>query len=233
MEIKALNAFDDNYIWVMEDKQEIVVVDPGQAEPVIQYIEQTGVNLKAILLTHEHEDHVGGVPSLIDAYDSVEVYGPIETKELNTHSLQEGDSLTLFGRHFNVLKTAGHTEEHISFYDDEHLFCGDALFSAGCGRVFTGDYEEAFDSMQKFNQLDEGLKFYAGHEYTVTNLKFALTIEEDNPILLAALEGAQAQVDQGQASLPSTIGYEEEINLFLQAENLETFKKLRDLRDQF
>lgn len=233
MEIKALNAFDDNYIWVMEDKQEIVVVDPGQAEPVIQYIEQTGVNLKAILLTHEHEDHVGGVPSLIDAYDSVEVYGPIETKELNTHSLQEGDSLTLFGRHFNVLKTAGHTEEHISFYDDEHLFCGDALFSAGCGRVFTGDYEEAFDSMQKFNQLDEGLKVYAGHEYTVTNLKFALTIEEDNPILLAALEGAQAQVDQGQASLPSTIGYEEEINLFLQAENLETFKKLRDLRDQF
>lgn len=233
LEITALKALEDNYIWMIEEGGQAFVVDPGESHVVEDYLKKNNVQLLGILLTHKHDDHTQGVHHLRNNYDNLEIYGPVETAELNSQSLQEGDQVKILSTTFDVIKTAGHTEEHISYVDQAHLFCGDALFSAGCGRVFTGDYDAQFESMKKFAALDDGIKVYAGHEYTVTNLKFSLTMEPDHLLLNSALEGAQAQIDQGQATLPSTIGFEKQINLFMQAETVDDFKKLRDQRDQF
>jgi len=123
-------------------------------------------------LTHDHEDHIGGVEEILATYSNTPVYGPKETNDLADYVVQDGDSFNLMGQGFEVFKTAGHTEEHISYLMGDDLFCGDALFSAGCGRVFTGDYQAQYDALQKFKQLNNSVKVYAAHEYTETNLRF-------------------------------------------------------------
>lgn len=148
MKIIPIRAFKDNYIWAIVDERDLVVVDPGESKPVIDFIEEQILSLKAILLTHKHSDHTGGVEELVERYKST-VYGPSETKNLNSNSLSDGDEIEVLNRGFRVIKTAGHTEEHISYLVEDNLFCGDSLFLAGCGRVFTGDYEEQYRTIQK------------------------------------------------------------------------------------
>lgn len=232
MEISAIKAFSDNYIWVIEEGEDVALVDPGEANGVLSYLEE-GHNLVAILLTHNHDDHIGGVREILEKYPDVIVYGPTETDSLATQVVQEGDTFTLFGKSVKVFKTAGHTKEHISFLMDDALFCGDALFSGGCGRVFTGDYEAQYDALQKFNGLSDDVKVYAGHEYTQTNLRFAMSETPSNPDILTALHEVNDRRAIELSTLPSTIGNEKRINLFLQAENLEEFIKLRKARDNF
>ena len=233
VEINPVKAFSDNYIWVMEEGTEAVIVDPGEAEGVLRYLEEQALGLTAILLTHKHDDHIGGVREILEKYPATLVYGPTETADLATQVVKEGDRFELFDKQVKVIKTAGHTEEHISFLIEDVLFSGDALFSGGCGRVFTGDYQAQYDALQKFKQLDEQVKVYAGHEYTQTNLLFARNESPTNPDVVRTLHEVNERRSSDLPTLPSTIGKEKQINLFLRAESLEEFIKLRQARDKF
>lgn len=233
MKIHPLKAFSDNYIWVIEKANEAIVVDPGEGEQVMDYLSAKGLVLKAVLLTHNHDDHIGGVLEIYEKYPNITIYGPDETEPLITNLVTDGDSFKLLGETFEVFLTAGHTAGHISYLMGDKLFCGDALFSGGCGRVFTGDYQAQFDALQKFKQLDDHVKVYAAHEYTQTNLNFALTFDPENKNISKALEKVAALREKDQPTLPSTIGREKRINLFLQADSLEHFKTLRVNRDNF
>lgn len=234
MNIHPIKAFSDNYIWMIEEGTEAVVVDPGEAEGVMDYLKEQQLNLTAILLTHNHEDHIGGVKEILAKYSDTPVYGPEETVPLADRIVQEGESFKLLGQTFQVIKTGGHTQGHISFLMGEKaLFCGDALFSAGCGRVFTGDYQAQYDALQKFKRLDDEIKVYAAHEYTQTNLRFAHSVQPSNKAVSEALDQVNDLRAKEEPTLPSTIGREKKINLFLQAETVEDFVALRKARDDF
>lgn len=233
MEINYIKAFSDNYIWVMEEGPDAIVVDPGESKGVLSYLKEKQLNLQAILLTHEHDDHIGGVRSILIDFPKTPVYGPVETDTLANHIVKKGDSFTLLGKAFQVFKTAGHSNEHISFLLEDHLFCGDALFSAGCGRVFTGDYQAQYEALQLFKGLDSDTKVYVGHEYTQTNLRFAHEIDPLNTDISKALDEVTELRSNDIPTLPSTIGKENKINLFMQAETVEDFIALRNARDNF
>lgn len=233
MDIKPIKALADNYIWIIEKGTEAVVIDPGEADGVLDYLEERQLELIAILLTHDHDDHIGGVKEILAKYLDTPVYGPKETAPLANIVVQEGESFDLFGQNVQVFQTSGHTEEHISFLMETNLFCGDALFSAGCGRVFTGDYQAQYNALQKFKRLDDTVQVYGAHEYTQTNLNFAHSIEPSNKAISEALDHVNQLRAKEEPTLPSTIGREKEINLFVQAETLEIFIALRKARDKF
>lgn len=237
MKVNYVKAFSDNYIWVLEKDGRAVVVDPGESAGVLAYLVAEELELVGLLLTHKHDDHVGGVADVVAQYPDVAIYGPSEVASLATVEVAEGDQFELLGQQFSVLKTAGHTQEHVSFLTDNLLFCGDALFSGGCGRVFTGDYAAAFEGLRKLRALDDDVVVFAGHEYTETNLKFGLSVDGLSDgvyrLLKATLGSIQDLREEGEASLPTTIGRERGINLFMMAESLEEFTQLRKARDQF
>lgn len=233
MNIYPIQALSDNYIWIIEEGREAVFVDPGEAEGVIDLLEEYQLHLTAILLTHNHEDHIGGVKEILREYSETPVYGPEETEPLANHVIKDGDTFELLGKNVQVFKTAGHTKGHISYLLEEALLCGDALFSAGCGRVFTGDYEAQYAALQKFKHLNDEVNVYAAHEYTQTNLRFAQSQQPSNKKLSEALNEVNVLRAKGRLTLPSTIGREKDINLFLQAETLEDFIELRNARDNF
>ena len=233
MIIHPIKAFSDNYIWCIQEETEAVVVDPGEAKGVLDYLEEKQLRLAAILLTHKHEDHTGGVQEILARHPESQVYGPKETEALANHVVEEGNSFNLLGQTFQVSKTGGHTHGHISFLMGDALFCGDALFSAGCGRVFTGDYEAQYETLRKFKRLDDDINIYPGHEYTEINLRFAYDMRPNNKKVSKALEEVRELRAKGEPTLPTTIGREKEINLFLQVETLEDFIELRNARDDF
>lgn len=233
MQVIGLKAFKDNYIWVIQEGQQVAIVDPGQAEPVLDFLSSSQLSPGFILLTHKHDDHIGGLAQVLEHYPNCLVIGPSEVSHLVDKVVKDGDSFNLFGYQVEVYKTAGHTEEHISYLVDGKLFCGDALFSAGCGRVFTGEYQAQFEALQFFNSLGDQVLVYAGHEYTLTNLAFAMEIEPENQDIAEAYKRVQQQRVDGLATLPSTIGLEKEINLFMAAKSVEEFTELRKKRDQF
>lgn len=233
MNITAIPALADNYIWVWSQGDQAIIVDPGEAEPVLAYLEENQLTAGAILITHVHADHVDGIGEIVAQYPNVKTYGPVEVSHLVDTVLKDGDRIDLYGSSIEVFLTAGHSEEHISYLvDKEHLLCGDALFSAGCGRVFTGDYDAQYQSMTFFRSLANEVKVYAGHEYTLTNLRFGMTQYEDS-FVNDYYEQTKAIVARGKPSLPSTIGIEKRINVLLMAEDVETFTRLRTLRDNF
>lgn len=233
MNIHPIKALTDNYIWTVTEGKEAVVVDPGEAKGVNDYLEEKQLRLIAILLTHNHEDHIGGVREILAKYPGIPVYGPKESAPLADQIVKEGDSFNLLGQSFQILDTGGHTHGHISFLMGDALFCGDVLFSAGCGRVFTGDYQAQYDSLQKFKRLDDEVKVYAAHEYTEINLQFAHAMQPPNKVISETLDQVVELRAKGQPTLPSTIGREKKINLFLQVDTLEAFIKLRRARDEF
>lgn len=233
MEIIAINALTDNYIWVIKEANWAIVVDPGEAQPVLDFLTEHQLPLTAVLITHHHDDHTGGVKELLSNYPDAPVYGPFEVEGM-TYIVADGQQFEINQHQFKVKKTAGHTAEHISFLmDDQHLFCGDALFSAGCGRVFTQDYQAQYDALKYFESLADEVKVYAGHEYTLTNLKFANSMEPDNLVLQSALQLVEQLRSDNLKTLPSTIGLERDINLLMMAPNLESFIELRKARDNF
>ena len=233
MIIHPIKAFSDNYIWCIQEETEAVVVDPGEAKGVLDYLEEKQLRLAAILLTHKHEDHTGGIQEIVARHPESQVYGPKETEALANRVVEEGNSFNLLGQTFQVFETGGHTHGHISFLMGDALFCGDALFSAGCGRVFTGDYEAQYETLRKFKRLDDDINIYPGHEYTEINLRFAYDTRPNNKKVSKALEEVRELRAKGQPTLPTTIGREKEINLFLQVETLEEFIELRNARDDF
>ena len=229
MFINYIKAFDDNYIWTIEKDDKIIVVDPGEASPVINYLKDK--NLDYILLTHKHSDHVGGVAELKNKYKS-KVYGPIETKEYNNVNLKDGDEFELLSENFKVILTGGHTKEHISYLMGDNLFCGDALFLAGCGRVFTKNYKASYDGLRRLKKLDDNTKVYAAHEYSLDNLKFAKSVIS-NEDLDKEYEEVKNLRKEDKITLPSTIGIEKKINPFFIAKDLDEFIDFRNKKDNF
>ena len=194
------------------------------------------LDLAAIILTHKHDDHIGGVKDVLAKYPETPVYGPKETASLNQVTVKDGDEFELLNKTFKVFKSGGHTEEHISYLMGDDLFCGDALFSGGCGRVFTGDYQAQYDALQTFKALPNEVEMYVtDRTIQKSNLRFAHETYPTDPSFTKALEevGRRHKVAKYKPTLPSTIGIEKDIKLFLQAENLETFIELRIARDNF
>jgi len=217
LEIHPIRAFKDNYIWLLRQGTNAAVVDPGDAQPVLDYVARNGVTLVAILATHHHPDHVGGVADLLAAR-SVPVYGPrSESIRVVTHPLGEGDSVSLaeLGVTFSVLEVPGHTRGHIAYYGAESLFCGDTLFACGCGRLFEGTPEQMYASLQKLAALPGETRVYCAHEYTLDNIRFARAVEPGNSAL-AAREGRERERRNADLpTLPSTLALELDTNPFL------------------
>jgi hydroxyacylglutathione hydrolase len=217
--IAPIRAFKDNYIWCLRRADRAVVVDPGDAGPVFEYLEAEGLRLEAILATHHHMDHVGGNSKLLAKYN-VPVYGPMrESIPGVVHKLKEGDEIDVpgIGIRLGVLDVPGHTAGHIAYHGAGLLFCGDTLFSCGCGRLFEGTAAQMHASLSKLAALPDETLVYCAHEYTLSNLRFARAADPDNPAVAAREAGAKASLERGRPSLPSTLGDERAANPFLRA----------------
>lgn len=249
LHIIPIPAFDDNYIWLLHHKNHAVVIDPGDAQPVIEALEKNNLTLSAILITHHHNDHTGGVARLIED-TGARVYAPkYENFDFKHTALAENDIVHLpeINERFRVMWLPGHTLGHIAYYNDQSLFCGDTLFSAGCGRLFEGTPEQMLQSLNRLKQLNPATKVYCTHEYTATNIAFALTLEPDNETLIARQAIVKQLRSQQLPSIPSTIALELKINPFLRCnqatiwqnsqaksrDELAVFTAIRTLRNHY
>ena len=215
--IVPVSAFTDNYIWVIHDQYHAVVVDPGEAKPVLSFLHQKNLKLIAILNTHHHNDHVGGNLALLQQFP-VPVYGPgSESISTVTHCLKEGDSVYLaeLSLGLSILDIPGHTVGHIAYYGANLLFCGDTLFACGCGRLFEGTPQQMYTSLNKLARLPDKTAVYCGHEYTLANINFAKLVEPGNQALTQLQVSAEKQRKSNLPTLPSTIVMEKACNPFL------------------
>ena len=242
MSIFHIPAYTDNYIWVLQSGNDISVIDPGEAQPVLEVLNNQNLNLVDILLTHHHFDHVGGTTELKKIM-SGSVYGPEGNIEGVDITISEDDNISTLGYQFKVLATPGHTLDHISYVDYENklVFCGDTLFSAGCGRIFEGTFEQMYQSIQKINKLDEDTYIYCAHEYTQSNLEFVRSQMNDDFIDSYAQE-LKKKLANGGISIPTKLSLERRINPFLLNnipsdlkgnDEIEKFTELRTRKDNF
>jgi hydroxyacylglutathione hydrolase len=216
-EIFAVPAFNDNYIWMIRNGASAVVVDPGDAGPVKEAISRLGLTLTAILTTHHHPDHVGGVEELLGSW-AVPVYGPAaESISVVNRPVSHGDRIRLpdVGCDFTVLDVGGHTLGHIAYCGGGALFCGDTLFSSGCGRIFEGTPDQMWESLSRLAALPGDTSVYCAHEYTATNLRFALAVEPTNVALQQRALAVEQLRAEGRPTVPTTISAELETNPFL------------------
>jgi hydroxyacylglutathione hydrolase len=222
MKLNPLPAFDDNYIWMLHDNCRALVVDPGDAEPVMQALQSAGLQLEGILVTHHHQDHTGGVGYLREA-TGAKVYGPMtEPMPEPLTRLSGGQRIHLLGLEFQVMDVPGHTAGHIAYFCESMegrplLFCGDTLFSGGCGRLFEGTAQQMFASLQSLAALPASTKVCCTHEYTLSNLKFACEVEPDNQDLIEYQATCRERRSRGEPTLPSSIGLEQSINPFFRS----------------
>jgi hydroxyacylglutathione hydrolase len=223
LRVRPVGAFSDNYIWLIDSpraQRSIVAVDPGDAAPVMAELQRSGATLAAILLTHHHPDHIGGVPELLRHW-AVPVIGPDDTRiAQRTRTVHDGEHCELLelGLSFEILQIPGHTLSHIAFWGHGALFCGDTLFSAGCGRMFEGTPEQMNASLTKLRNLPPETQVFCGHEYTAANLRFALTVDPANSAALQYQVSVDRLRAQGNPTLPSTLGLEIQVNPFLRCE---------------
>lgn len=251
MNLTSIPALQDNYIWTLtDDDNNCLIVDPGEAQPVLDKIRANHWQPVAILLTHHHHDHVGGVGELLQHYPDLAVFGPQETADKGAKRIvAEGDEFTLLGLTFRVIATPGHTLGHISYFSSPYLFCGDTMFSGGCGRLFEGTAEQMFESFQKLNQLPADTLVCCAHEYTLSNMKFAAAILPHDPKILARYQQIKDLRAENRITLPTKLALEREINLFLRTQDADlqqdlgsnvsssalwqTFADLREKKDRF
>lgn len=215
--IHAVAAFRDNYIWVLEDGAEAAAVDPGDAAPVQAFLEARGLRLAAVLATHHHADHVGGLVELARRWQCP-TFGPAREKVAGLdHRLSEGDRIRVPGLdvELRTIDIPGHTAGHIALAGEDLVFCGDTLFACGCGRLFEGTPAQMHDSLSKLARLPEATRVYCGHEYTLANIRFAEGVEPGNARLAERKAREAAKRARGEATLPSTIGEELATNPFL------------------
>ena len=222
--VTAIPAFNDNYIWALSTHAQpdaVIVVDPGDAAPVLEWLQREQRSLHAILITHHHNDHTGGVAEL-SAYADVPVYGPHNSPFKGiTHPLAAGDTLELLGQQLNIQAVPAHTRDHISYFQPAgtaQLFCGDTLFLAGCGRLFEGSAKEMLSAMQYFSSLPDTTEVYCTHEYSLANLAFAASVEPENTDIRRVHQHCHELRSQGLPTLPSTIAQEKLINPFMRTQ---------------
>jgi len=231
--IITVPAFSDNYIWLIcnEKKQYAAIVDPGDAAPVIETLKKENIQPIAILITHFHADHTGGIAALLKQYPELAVYGPDkESIPHITHPLKGGEVLEFDALQttLNVISVAGHTAGHIAYYSaaDKQLFCGDTLFAAGCGRVFDGTLKDLHDSLQTIKQLPDDTLIYCAHEYTLDNIGFAKWVEPDNADLQQRELADRALIDSDQATVPSLLSLELKTNPFLRTDKAKVIQQV-------
>ena len=251
--IEPIKAFNDNYIWLVTTNEGSIVIDPGEATKTINYLKENSLNLKGILITHHHFDHTGGIEDMLK-FKNVDVYGPVNNISSINKKLRDGDLFSLIGIDFKIIEIPGHTLDHIAFFSENNgnpvLFCGDTLFSSGCGRVFEGTFEQMHESILKLKSLPANTKIYSGHEYTQSNLKFAMEVEPLNQKLISRYNDVQDLLNKGIPTLPTTLELELEVNPFLRCHAREVqnsvakqfntsnhedeiFKALRQWKDNF
>lgn len=230
-DIIRIPAFKDNYIWLLRKGASAVVVDPGDARPVLEFLEQEHLTLSSILITHHHKDHQGGVVSLLDYYPGAEVFGPAtESITAITRPLHGGETLHLSALdiEMQVIPVPGHTFGHIAYYGAGCLFCGDTLFAGGCGRLFEGTPSEMHDSLTRLAALPDQTAVFCAHEYTEANLKFALAVEPGNRQLQRRVDEVAVARAKGWATVPSTIGVEKATNPFLRCSEPEVIASAQE-----
>lgn len=257
MQVYRLPVLSDNYIFVLHDPEQNIaaVVDPAEAEPVLQQLEAIGAPLVAIFNTHHHSDHVGGNRQLIERFPNVCVYGGAEDEGRIPGQqvfLQEGSQVSFGERTASVFFVPGHTRAHIAYYfppkapgETGELFCGDTLFAGGCGRLFEGTPSQMVSSLSKLRGLPDNTRVWCAHEYTLKNLEFALTVDGSNPDLQARYDEVEAARSRSEATIPSMLGVEKRTNPFLRwdfpdlqsavktEEPVQSFARLRGMKDRF
>lgn len=226
--VNPIKALQDNYIWAIENHttRTAIIVDPGEAAPVLAYLQKSALTLTAILITHHHWDHTNGIAEIIEKVN-VPVYGPaIEAISSLTHSVKQDSiiSLTDLPQPISVMHIPGHTLGHLAYYFADNLFCGDTLFSAGCGRVFEGTFVQMYQSLMTLRELPDATRVYCAHEYTLANLRFAQAVEPMNSAIQERIEVVRQLINQQKPSLPSTIFVEKMVNPFLRCDIPEVMK---------
>ena len=252
MQLRALPAFADNYIWALADASGgALFVDPGDAAPVLAAIAD-GLKPMGVLLTHHHNDHIGGTGELLARWPDLPVIAPVDERIPHaSRRVADGDRVELAGWTFDVLGIPGHTRSHIAFHGHGLVFCGDTLFSLGCGRMFEGTPAQMHASLSRLSALPGPTRVCCGHEYTLANAAFALSVDPDNSALKLRAAEARAQREQGHPTLPATLANERACNPFLRTDNpgiqaaiaqrlgrgpadaVETFAELRRWKDGF
>ena len=230
MNLNSISAFQDNYIWVLSnDDGRCVIVDPGEAEPVLKAIEQNQWQPEVIMLTHHHHDHVGGVAAICAKFPHLVVYGPAETQNKGTtRVVKDGEKILILGLEFSVIATPGHTSGHISYFSFPYLFCGDTMFSGGCGRLFEGTPAQMYQSFKKIDALPEDTLICCAHEYTLANMKFAMHILPEDTAIQEYYRKVNELRAKNQKTLPVTLKNERKINLFLRTDDVDLVKKIKE-----
>ena len=234
LKISPINAFSDNYIWLIQTNEGNTLVDPGDSEPIISTIDKLGITIDDILITHHHFDHIGGL-ELLKPLIKGSVIGPKNNAiALLDKHVGEGDIIESIGLQFSVFEVPGHTLDHIAFYSEtekEVLFCGDTIFSGGCGRVFEGTFEQMNHSLEKLMNLPSKTEIYCAHEYTLSNLQFALMAEPDNVDLKEYELNSKNKRERNIPTIPTTLGQELQINPFLRVAETSLREAISDKLD--
>ena len=222
--IEPIAAFSDNYIWLLSTNEGSIVIDPGESKSLLKILKENKLDLRAILITHHHFDHTGGIEEILSEI-SIDVYGPKNNIASINKRLVGGSKINLLGIEFEVIEIPGHTLDHIAYYSKNNgqpiLFCGDTLFAGGCGRVFEGTFKQMHNSLSILKKLPSNTKIYCGHEYTESNLAFAKNVEPLNENIISRYNETLNIRKQGIPSLPSTIGAELQTNPFLRVDTEE------------
>ena len=239
MKVEIIPCLQDNYSYLIidKDKLEACVVDPSEAKPIIDYLNGKNINLKYILNTHHHFDHIGGNKELTEKYNSIVVGFKHDAERIPEISILVEDNQIWKKDNFEakIIHIPGHTTGHIGFYffKEKVIFTGDTLFSLGCGKIFEGTYKQMFESLSKIRNLPDDTKIYCGHEYTLQNSNFCITHDPQNLNLQNKIIQIREKLNENKPTIPSTLKDEKECNIFLRSKNVESFSKLRDLKDNF
>jgi len=239
MKVEIIKCLQDNYSYLLIDEEtnSACVIDPSESKPIINYTENNNINLKFILNTHHHFDHIGGNKVLKKKYNSKVIGFKKDKNRIPGIDIELDDKEIWKNNQFEakIYHIPGHTSGHVCyhFFNQNFLFTGDTLFSLGCGRIFEGTYEEMFSSLQLIKSFPAETKIYCGHEYTLKNSEFCIKYDENNSKLREKISSLKKKIEKGLPTIPSTIKEELDCNIFLRSKDIESFSKLRDLKDNF